>query len=102
MALDWWIGGLVDCWIAGGMSTLKRVTKGVIICCHKTCPPTDSRLNMTGRWDVGQTSGLPVQGDSVSLNSSTGLQSKPEPADRRSAPHFFLISNFGVRVYGLF
>ena len=42
---------------------------------------------MTGRWDVGQTSGLPVQGDSLCLNSSTGLQSKPEPADRSSAPH---------------
>ena len=37
--------------------------------------------------NVGQTSGLPVQGDSVSLNSSSGLQRKPKPADRRSAPH---------------
>jgi len=40
------------------------------------------------RWNsanVGQTSGLPVQGDSVSLNSSTGLQRKPKPADRRPA-----------------
>ena len=65
----------------------SRGMEGVITCGHKTCPPTDSRLQMPGSWDVGQTSGLLFRGESDPLISSTGLQSKPEPADRRSAPH---------------
>ena len=67
-------------------------------CAYTTMNPVNARLcerPEDWQWSsahMGQASGLPVQGDSVSVNASaaptqeTGLQSKPQPADRRSAP----------------